>query len=299
MNNEEMSRLVDKARRDVLLYRILSGKLDYSNSYIREPTQKIKSIGLRVYYDTLKDCGDVLKDQDILIFLIDTKQWSFEEEKKLKDLPKDIENTKVTYYKFYLDPSSRKKYKIEIDYKKKMYSDLFLKRNKYSNMTAQHIAFGAMWFEMMNYMYKGSDKLSAIHYYQKNNVADEDLRSIALSDEWLSYFTASKNPLGKPAIRMTEDQRRLISWTNLYKNCRSNPESPPDNVFNDHDAFDGWLISEKRKDTASKKVNTIQNKNPNASNFYLFGQTQEDIEEIISLNTPEALQKIENEFKST
>ena len=36
---------------------------------------------------------------------------------------------------------------------------------------------------------------------------------------------------------------------------------------------------------------------PKAQNVYIFGNTKEDFEEINSLNSPEALRKIENEFK--
>ena len=34
-----------------------------------------------------------------------------------------------------------------------------------------------------------------------------------------------------------------------------------------------------------------------AQNVYIFGQNKQDLEEINSLNSPEALRKIENEFK--
>jgi len=297
MSNEEQLRLVEIARRNTLLYRIISGKNEYRDSYIKEPSCKIREKGFRIYYDVLKDCIDVLSDRDIYVFLLDTKQWKFTDQKKLDELPKDIENAKVRYFSDYQNPAVRREHLFEINYKKKLYRDLFIIRNKYTNLTSTGIATGAMWFEMINFMYNGTDKLAAINFYHSNTIQEEDMRHIALSDEWMSYCGASRNTLGKSALRMTEDQRRLMTWSNLYKNCRSNMDAPSDEIFHDHDAFDGWLITERRKHKITKKVESLKGIDPKASNVYLFGKNKEDFEEIISLNTPSSLMKIENEFK--
>lgn len=297
MNEIEESRLVDEARRDVLLYRIISGKLDYRDSYIREPTRLIKEKGLRIYHETLKDCTGVLSDRDIFIFLIDSKQWSFEEQKRLDELPKEIENSKVNYFENYRNPALRRQNKMEISIKRGNYASLYNKRNKYRNLTNVGIAHGAMWFEMINYMYNGSDKLSAIHFYNNNIVSEEDIRDIAQSGEWLSYYSAGKNIFGRAIIKLTEDQRRLLVWSNIYRNCRSNSTCPQDDIFKDHDAFDGWQISERRKEKVETKIQNMKGIDPKANNIYIFGKKKEDFEEIDSLNTPEARRKIENEFK--
>lgn len=298
MNIIEESRLVDNARRDVLLYRILSGKLDYKDSYIREPTLRTKEIGAKVYYQILKDCQDVLSERDIYVFLIHSKQWSVEQQKKLDGLPKEIENLKVSYYQNFRNPSIRKSSKIELDYKNHMYKELFVKRNKYKNLTAEGIATGAMWFEMIKHMYKGSDTLQAINFYHSNTISDDDIRSIALNDTWLSIFSSSKNVFGRGAIKLTGDQKRLLMWSNIYRNTRSAPESPPDDIYNDHDAFDGYLIADQRKNKAEKKIEQIEKGfNKNAQNVYMFIKNDEEFNEVNSLNTEKALRNIENEFK--
>jgi len=295
MSEKEESRLVDEARRDVLLYRILSGKLEYGDSYIREVTRPIKEKGIRIYYQVLKDCIDVLLDTDIFIFLVETEQWSFQEQKKLEGLPREIENSKLGYFTNYSNPAIRKKNLIEINYKKEEYKRLFIRRNRYYNLTGPGIAQGAMWQEMIGYMYKGEDKLLALRHFEINSISEEDIRDIALDDEWLSYYAANKNVFGKAAIKMTEDQRRLMTWTNMYKNCRSSPDCPATELIKDHNAFDGWLIQEQRKTKATKKMD-VKGVDPRAQNVYFFGNTKEDLEEIDSLNTPEAKRKIENEF---
>lgn len=296
MSEGDDSRLIDVARRETLLYRILSGKLDYKNSYIREPSLRIKEKGSRIFYEILNACKDVPTDQEICRFLIITNQWSFEQEKKFNNLPKEIDNSKVEYFQNYDNPALKRYKKIELDTKKQMYKEMYSQRHKYKNYTAEGIANGAMWFEMIGCMYDGTDKLDAVAYYHQNSISEDDIRYIAQSDSWLSYYSCSRNVFGRP-VKMSDDQRRLIIWANIYRNTKTSSDCPHDGVFKDHDAFDGYLIHEQRKSKAQKKVENIKGINPNASNVYMFAKNDEDYHTINSLNSPDALRKIENEFR--
>lgn len=297
MNRQEESRLVDEARRDLLLYRIIDGKLEYNDNYIRDTNYKIKQKGQKIYYNVIKDCKDVMTDHDAYLFLIHTGQWSFQEQKKFDNLPKDIENLKVDYFNNFFNPNIRQSKKIELDYKKKLYSEMYMTRNKYKSYTPEGIATGAMWFEMIQYMYNGSDKLKAVAYYHAHSIAEEDIRNIALSETWLSYFSSAKNIFGKCSVKMTDDQRRLIIWSNIYKNSKVGQDAPDQSVLKDHDAFDGYLINDQRKNKAQKKLEQAKGIKPDAHNVYMFVKNDEQFNEVNSLNTPDALRKIENEFK--
>lgn len=296
MDNLEESRLVDKARRDVLLYRILDGKLPYGDSYIRDPLYKTKSLGIRVYYETLRDCIDVLSDRDIYIFLIETNQWSFEEQQKLDLIPKEIENLKIDLFKNYTNPSRRKELKFTLANKKELFSQLFSRRNKYYNLTRDGIASGAKWYAMITRMYEGPDWGPAVRFYQSNFISEEDIRSICLDSDFISYFNSSKNIFGRPSIKMTDDQRRLIMWSTIYKNVRSGMDPPPDRIIEDHDAFDGYLIFENRKSKGSRKAEQ-KGIDPNAKNVYFGYMPKDEQDEVMALNSPEALIQMNKEFK--
>lgn len=296
MNYVEESHLVEKARCELLLYRIFSGKLDYEDSYIREPNYKIKEKGKRIYYEILKDCRDVPSDRDIFVFLLDSGQWSMEQQTKLDAIPKQIENLKIELLKNYDNPARRKEAKIKLSFKKDEFVNLSYLRSRYRHLTKQGIADGAMWFEMIQYMYRGNDKLAAANFYKSNIIDEEDIRTIALDSDFLGYYGASKNIFGKSAIRMTDDQRRLIMWSNVYKNVRSHSECPDERIFSDHDAFDGWLILDNRKNKANKKIDSSKNINPNVKNVYYTVNNETDYEEIMSLNSPEAIMTIKKEF---
>lgn len=296
MDNLEESRLINKARRDFLLYRIIDGRLPYEDSYIRDPLYKTKLLGSRVYYETLTDCIDVLSDRDIYIFLVSTNQWSFEEQQKLDLLPKEIEKLKIDLYKNYSNPAKRKEIKFTLANKKENLTELFGRRNKYYNLTKEGIALGAKWYAMIPKMYKGKDWGPAIRFYQSNFISEEDIRSICLDSDFVSYFNASKNIFGRPSIKMTDDQRRLLMWSTIYKNVRGGMDPPSDRIIEDHDAFDGYLIFENRKSKGAKKAEQ-KGIDPNAKTVYFGQMSKDEHEEVMALNSPEAIIQMNKEFK--
>ena len=299
MIGEEESRLLEKAERDVLLYRIFSGKLLFEDSYIREPTLRIKEIGQQVFYEVLRDCADVPTDRDLCAFLINSGQWSFEEQRRLDSLPKQIEDSKVELFQNYDNPARRKEIKIVLDHKKAAYVELLGKRNFYYKLSQQGIASGAMWHKMIELMYKGPNKLGAISFYHGNSIPENTIRSIVLNSDFSTYYGASRNIFGKPAIKLTDDQRKLMVWANIYKNVRNNPDCPPDIIMNDHDGLDGWFLVENRKAKSTKKVAGAKGISPNAKNVYFSAKNKDEYDEIMSMNDRAALSKIEKEFRGS
>lgn len=282
------------------LYRIISGKLKYEDgSYIRDPSLSIKRRGREVYdqlIEFLED--DCLDDRQIKIMLMENGLWSSDKEKRLNDLPKLIENNKVFYFQNYNNPTVRKTYKNLIVSFTKELDDLCRVRHKYQYLTPDGIASTAMWLEMISHMYSGPNKIGALGYYHSNSIDEEEIRELALSNEWSSYSSLAKNPLSKSPLKMTDLQKKLMSWTNIYRNVRSHPEFPGQKILEDHDAFDGWMIQLNRKETAEKshKVH-IDNLKPNTRNVYMGKADKNDYEEIMALNTPEAAAKVREAYE--
>jgi len=280
---------------DFLLFRILLGKLEYRKTFIKDPTFEIKYKGSRRYDKVFNKCQtqDLISDQDVYILLCKDGKWSLKDQKELDDLPRKIENQKIEYFNSYYNPTLRRnsKYKLETYYRR--YEELSLIRNKFYYMTAEGIANGAMWMEMIQLMYKGSDIYPALNFYREHNISDKQIRDIALSDNWSSYTAAGKNILGKPTVKMTDYQRSLLSWSAVYRNCRNNPDCPPDNIFRDHDAFDGWLILESRKSKAERRMApSSKGIRSDAKNVYTFVQTKEDAEDVLALNSGNNYHKV-------
>lgn len=282
------------------LYRILDGKILYEEgSYIRDPSFRIKRLGYNVYkecVDFLED--DVLDDRQIYIALIEHNMWDTSKEKRIKELPKVIENAKVSYFQNYGNPSVRRTYKNLLDISLKEFHKLSKIRYKYQYLTAEGIASGAMWVEMIKYMYLGKNYIGALGHYHSNSLKEEDVRDIALSNEWSAYSSLSKSPLARSPLKMTEYQKRLMSCTNIYKNVRNHPDFPGQKIMEDHDAFDGWMVLLSRKESAEKSHKTnIANLKPNSRNVFMGQASKEDEEEIMALNTPEITERIMKEHE--
>lgn len=281
-------------------YRILDGKIPYKEgSFIRDPSFRIKRLGQIVYNDLVNFFEDgILDDRQIQIALIENDLWSSEQEKRIKDLPKIIENAKVSYFQNYANPPIRNNYKNLLDFSINEFMKLSKTRYKYHYLTLDGIASSAMWMEMISHMYSGENKLGALGYYHSNSLNEINIRDVALSNEWMNYSSLSKSPLSKSPLKMTDYQRKLISWTNIYRNIRTHPEFPGQKIVEDHDAFDGWMILLNRKEAAEKsnKIN-IKNLRPNARNVFVGQSNKDESEEIMSLNAPEVMAQIRKEHE--
>lgn len=269
------------------LYRILEGKIAYEGSYIYDPFFAIKRAGNRIYEECLEFIDDdVLDDRQIKMLLMNEGVWDSDKEKRLKDLPRVIENQKIAYFKNFDNPIERKKHKNLLEITLKEFNDLSKIRNRYHYLTPEGIASMSMWITMIDLMYKGSNKVGALTHYHRHAIDESDIRSIAMSNEWSVYSNLSKAPLRKSPIKMTEYQRRLLSWSNIYKNVRTHTEFPGPRVMEDHDAFDGWLIQLGRKEQAGKAKTIFTDKmKPNTRNAFFMGKAnQEEVDEIEALS---------------
>lgn len=283
------------------LFRILDGKLSYGEGSIKDPSFFVRKLGVKIYDDCLEFLeDDIFDDRQAQILLMEDGVWNSAKEKRLKELPKLIENNKVFYFNNYSNPPARSSYKNAIDIFTSEFLSLTRIRYKYQYLTPEGIASTAMWTEMIGHMYKGPNKLQALSHYHQNSLTEEDFREIARSNEWGMYSSLSKSPMRKSPIQMTDYQKKLISWTNIYRNVRSNPEFPGQRILEDDDAFDGWMILLNRKENAQKSnKSSFEKLKPNTRNVFMGQANANDFEEIMSLNTPEAMRQVMGPLANT
>ena len=97
----------------------------------------------------------------------------------------------------------------------------------------------------------------------------------------------------------TDDQRSLVSFSQMYDSVYEHPECPDDKIIDDDDMLDGWMIVQKRKIAKAKKQAQVDDINPNLKNageVFLFGKQKEEVEEILSLNSKEALYRMKEKI---
>jgi hypothetical protein len=100
-------------------------------------------------------------------------------------------------------------------------------------------------------------------------------------------------------LNLTDDQRTLINISRMYDSIYDHAECPSDNIIDDDDMLEGWMIFQKRKNEQLKNQQKVDNLNPklkNAQEVFLMADSKESFEEIMSLNSPEAKYKIKEKL---
>jgi hypothetical protein len=124
----------------------------------------------------------------------------------------------------------------------------------------------------------------------ENNIDMSLFRKIARSDLWRNYWSANKNNVfDRAGLEMTDEQKTLTILSKMYDSAQEHPECPPDNVFEDDDMFDGWLISQRREIEKSKSKSRTEKllgdkKIGNAQEVFLVANSKEEAQAIYDLN---------------
>lgn len=93
--------------------------------------------------------------------------------------------------------------------------------------------------------------------------------------------------MNKPAIELNDEQRMLISWSQLYDSVYEHNECPPDFVIDYDDALDGWLLLQKDKRDREVNRRNFEKNNPkiaNASEIFKKVNSWEELKIVENMN---------------
>jgi len=127
------------------------------------------------------------------------------------------------------------------------------------------------------YNWSECDIIYVMDFWEDNYISERSIRSIARSDEWNSIYASAKKlnmPLFNTATSLlNSDQKRLITWSNIYYSVTQMPDGPHEEIIEDDDAFDGFLITKRResknKSRQSMFENSLSESQRNAEELYL------------------------------
>jgi hypothetical protein len=111
---------------------------------------------------------------------------------------------------------------------------------------------------------------------------------VARSEQWKAIWNSNKNNLfNKASYDLSDEQKTLISISNMYDRIYEHPECPGEDVLNDDDILDGWMIYQRNKAVKIIKQNSSQelaNKHKNAKEIFVVAN-KEDVNDILDLNS--------------
>lgn len=244
---------------------------------------------------------DLLTDQDILNFLITQGIWSEQKEKEYKEIvPKHIEYWKVELYKSVLKSKTRDTVRKYLETAKEEYVRLHNIRNHYNYTTVDGYANyvkNCFLISMCTFLndelvdWTQYDLSLIMRYYHEELLGADDIRELARTSPWNTLWNVLKvggNVFGE---NITSEQQALLSWSVMYDRIQESPDCPNDEVIQDDDMLDGWLLLQKQKREAEKNKqeleSAVNSKIQNADEVFIPVETASDAQKIDLLNAPQ------------
>ena len=125
-------------------------------------------------------------------------------------------------------------------------------------------------------------------------LSEKAIREIAKTEPWRSLWILSESKVfelfANKGKELTPDQRNLLIWSRMYDNIHESMDCPPDEVIEDDDMLDGWLLIQKKKREQEQVQNEVANKTSNSKisnsdEIFVMAGTQEDANKINSSNS--------------
>jgi hypothetical protein len=305
--------------REYLVSRIIYGKaiIDFRDEIlvIYPLTMKERYLAnrefKRVYENSL--LSGIYTRDEMLEIMIEQGVWSQEDEKQIGINKTRIEDAKIKVYKSFYRPKAKDKAKEELEQIKKEQYGLLERKHSNDSNDCEGMATYARWnwvIENTTYKEDGTKYNFDDHgigiilrKFNAEAINVDSFREMSRTDPWRSMWSISKAPeslFNRRASELTDDQVNLVSWSMLYDNIGESMDSPSDDVIEDDDAIDGWLIQERRKrdkESNKYKLDGFDDKHSNADEVYIMASSQEEIDEIYDLNDQHGRRKVKSREK--
>lgn len=315
---------MEQARRELLVARVVSGvvRLRVHNEFgrevvvvVRNPSREQRYFAQEVYQETLEESrlDGAYTEESLLDFLLEQGQWDDAREAMLRQVEKDIEEFKTKLLGLTFRTYEKKKARLALAAAKEKQRELLGQRHSYDHLTAE----GAAAMARARYLVACSlcdargrpilpeDALwgnpaaercsvvleNSFEAYLASRLDDAEFRELARTEPWTTLWSArgaAASVFGVAAADLTDEQVRLQVWSQLYENIAGHPEAPPQEVLEDDDLCDGWLILQRReRDKRQKEVKADEvgsERVRGSEEVFIVADTAEDARRIYEMN---------------
>lgn len=253
-----------------------------------------------------------LSDKQCLSILVKNGLCTADIDSNLKAIETRIEDLQVTLYESLLRLGDQKQVRTELGKVKDKRNSMIEIRHSLDYLTLkgfaemvkrQYLSFCTLydhttnqkiWNSFDDVDYFTLDKI--LEYVGHNIITVSSMRYLARHEPWRSYWNISKNPFDKPSLELTDEQRTLVLYSKMYDSAYEHPDCPPEDVMDDDDMFDGWLIKQKRERDKDKTTKQVENRfgkhqdklKRKPGEFFIPVKNKEQAKKINDLNTVEA-----------
>jgi hypothetical protein len=284
--------------------------------HIHPPNIKQNFLAQKIFKETYEEAllSGVFTRKEMLDFMIGQQIWSEDNENLLKKNLKSMEDAKVGVYENFGIVGKREAYREKIREIENDQKRLYTIKHQNDHADCQGLATFARWNWLIEntttyedgtpYDFYKLDVGRVLRLSNQEELETSEYREIARFNKWqIIWGNSGSNPervFNRPATQLTTEQQELVSWTKLYDNIGEATEPPPDEVVNDDDALDGWLISTRRKREKllkQQKLDGLLDKHQGADEVMLMANTREEVEEVYGLNDGESRMAVKSRME--
>jgi len=283
---------MDSFQVERMIYKISCGKILteqklIDNSIIKlllyPPTDINKANSTFIYENEYNNAiiMDILTEKELMCWLVETGQWSVENNIKIESIKDDIHkitkglldfilnNKKLEQARLMLRKAEKTLYKL-IDEKNKL---MINSAENYSIMQQQRYLISKIVYTLddkplwqNDFDFENYQDLSLINrlcrlFFEESRIGSKTLRFLARSNYWKMIWTTSKemNIFDIPPMQWTDNQRGLVYWSKVYDNISESSDRPSNKIIDDDDLLDSWFIRQSDKMEAQSNKNNINN----------------------------------------
>lgn len=297
-----------------IIYRIIAGyyciTIDNTQYKIVLPRLSLKDRAHRLYLSILDDnkfdtsswvtpkvISNLLEKYDI---------WTSNKDDELTKLLESIDSTKIQLYLNFNNEQLKTEIKEILEqlnsqlnsiYTKKYYFDYLTLEYYAQNIKNQYLIINMIYNldDTQVFNYNNFDDIDSVKLEKflveihKNSLDTDTIKKIARHDIWKSFWNISKDNIFHGLVQdWTDEQRSLVSFSKVIDSIREHMEAPSEDVINDNDALDGWILYQNDKIEKEKKKKQISDRydleNKKGNEIFILTKDKEESRTIFGLN---------------
>lgn len=228
--------------------------------------------------------------------------WTEEEDAKVEGIKKDMEKLKIEIYNNRKKPQMRERIRQYIRLAENaLYEQINLKNSYFANTCEGTAALDKTTWIVANTTYHNNKLYDfadfpveyIVQKWRESFLEEGVIRELARNDPWSSLWRMKdkiniKLFYNDEDCEITENQKNLTIWSQLYDNIHESMECPPSEVIEDDDLLDGWFVVQNKKRQKEKLEREFDEKTgdkvKNAHEVFVMAGSSEENELIENMN---------------
>ena len=242
--------------------------------------------------------------------------WTSNDDKRLEAAEETIEEIQISIFKNFFNTKAKESLKRRIAGVRKSIAEAVQKKSStdhvtlesYTDFVRDRFAIALSIFNLNNVQIYDSDKLfdqscglldHAYDQWISEYAVVPHLREVARTNPWKSYWDSDKGTgiFDFPASHLNIFQRNVILYCKMYDNARQSPECPPDDIFEDDDAFDGWMAIQRKEAEKNRDQKNADKISGQKGGEIFMVTDKDDAEKVYDLNSHNERMKIKSRLK--